>query len=218
MKEVATGVWQLALTPRDSVNAYLLGDVLVDSGYSLHGGKVLKMLHGRELSAHALTHAHVDHVGSSRRIADELGVEVWAGADDVAAVESGEPVVPDVFARSLLKAYARFKAVPVARALQEGDDVAGFRVIDTPGHSPGHVSFWRESDRTLVCGDVFFNMHLVTTAPGLHHPPNVFTPDPERNRASQRTLAELEPELVLVGHGPPLRGAGPKLRTFVASA
>ena len=46
---------------------------------------------------------------------------------------------------------------------------------------------------------------MATTAPGLHQPPGMFTPDPERNRQSERDLAELEPALVLFGHGPPLR-------------
>ena len=101
---------------------------------------------------------------------------------------------------------ARYPPVAVARSLREGDVVGpGFVVLETPGHSPGHVSYWRESDRTLVCGDVLFNMNIVTTARGLREPPAMFTPDPARNRDSARRLAALEPELVLFGHGPPLR-------------
>ena len=99
--------------------------------------------------------------------------------------------------------------VPVARSLHEGDDLGhGFIVLDTPGHSDGHVAFWRESDRTLVAGDVLFNMNLLTTVPGLHEPPRILTRDPRRNRESARRLAALEPELVLFGHGPPLRDPG----------
>ena len=47
---------------------------------------------------------------------------------------------------------------PVARRLREGDEVARLRVLDAPGHSPGHIALWRESDRTLISGDVFFNL------------------------------------------------------------
>ncbi len=54
---------------------------------------------------------------------------------------------------------------PVARRLREGDEVAGFVVLDVAGHSPGHIALWREADRTLVCGDVFSN------APSLRPPP-----------------------------------------------
>jgi glyoxylase-like metal-dependent hydrolase (beta-lactamase superfamily II) len=51
-------------------------------------------------------------------------------------------------------------------------------------------------------------MHLLTMRPGLHEPPPVFTPDPARNRESIRRVAELEPAVVLFGHGPPLRDPG----------
>ena len=92
---------------------------------------------------------------------------------------------------------------PVDRRLREGDEVAGFQVLDVPGHSAGHVAFWRESDRVLVLGDVLNNMNLKTGVPGLHEPPEMFTPDPARNRESARRLGALEPSLVMFGHGPP---------------
>jgi hydroxyacylglutathione hydrolase len=105
---------------------------------------------------------------------------------------------------------------PVARRLKEGDEVAGFTVLETPGHSPGHVAFWRETDRTLICGDVLFNLSLLTFRAGLREPPGALTPDPALNRRSARRLAELRPELVLFGHGPPLRD-GEHLARFVES-
>jgi glyoxylase-like metal-dependent hydrolase (beta-lactamase superfamily II) len=96
---------------------------------------------------------------------------------------------------------------PVARRLVEGDEVGGFRVLEVPGHSPGHLAYWRESDRVLILGDVLNGMNLITAMPGLHEPPKAFTPDPALNRRSARRLIELgiEPELVCFGHGPPLR-------------
>jgi glyoxylase-like metal-dependent hydrolase (beta-lactamase superfamily II) len=110
----------------------------------------------------------------------------------------------------------RFESVGVARALREGDDVGhGFTVLDTPGHSDGHVALWRESDRTLVLGDVLFNLHPLTTRPGLREPPRILTRDPQVNRESARRLAALEPELMLFGHGPPLRDPA-VLAAFVA--
>jgi hydroxyacylglutathione hydrolase len=104
--------------------------------------------------------------------------------------------------------------VPVARRLVEGDEVGpGFVVLDVPGHSAGHVAFWRESDRTLVAGDVLFNLNLLTLKPELREPPRVLTDDPARNRESARRLAAREPPLVLFGHGPPLRDPA-RLRAF----
>src|SRR5205823_12844163 len=66
---------------------------------------------------------------------------------------------------------------PVARALVEGDEVAGFTVLEVPGHAPGHVAYWRESDRVLILGDVLNNMNVRTGVPGLHEPLAIFTPD-----------------------------------------
>jgi glyoxylase-like metal-dependent hydrolase (beta-lactamase superfamily II) len=93
---------------------------------------------------------------------------------------------------------------PVDRALREGDEVAGFTVLEVPGHSAGHVAYWRETDRVLILGDVLNNQDLRTGLPGLHEPPKTFTPDPARNRESARKLAALEPAIVAFGHGPPL--------------
>jgi hydroxyacylglutathione hydrolase len=89
--------------------------------------------------------------------------------------------------------------------LHEGDEVAGFKVIDTPGHSAGHVVFWREADGVLIIGDVLANLDQLTGLPGLHEPKPYLTPDPAENRRSARQLAQLEPKLVLFGHGAPLR-------------
>jgi glyoxylase-like metal-dependent hydrolase (beta-lactamase superfamily II) len=103
----------------------------------------------------------------------------------------------------------------VSRVLREGDEVAGFTVLDTPGHTRGHVSFWRESDRVLILGDVLNNMNLFTGIPGLNQPPALFTTDPVRNRASIRRLAALRPALACFGHGAPLRDPD-KLADFAA--
>ena len=90
----------------------------------------------------------------------------------------------------------------------EGDALdAGFVALETPGHSPGHLSFWREEDRVLIAGDVLFGRHPTTGRPGLHEPPREFTLDPERNRESIRRVAALRPSLTVFGHGRPWRDA-----------
>jgi glyoxylase-like metal-dependent hydrolase (beta-lactamase superfamily II) len=221
MNSIADGVWQLALAPRNGINAYLLGDVLVDTGIKQSAGRIAGALAGRSISAIALTHAHGDHAGAMKRLAAQLGVPVWCGAADREATETGRLVLSATFdrpgLRTIANAAAGFDGTPVARTLTEGDPVAdGFVVLDTPGHSPGHVSYWREADRTLICGDVFFNMNLITTIPGLHQPPGPLTPDPAKNRESERRLAGLEPSTVGFGHGPVLTGdAAGRLNAFV---
>jgi glyoxylase-like metal-dependent hydrolase (beta-lactamase superfamily II) len=197
---VADGVHQLKGTPPDAINVYLVDDVLVDAGTRLAARRILRQLRGRDVRAHALTHAHPDHFGSSHAVCEALGVPLWCGEDDAEAAETG--IVPrrdDTPLRPLMDRLPPVDGHPVARRLREGDEVAGFRVLGVPGHSPGHVALWREADRTLICGDVFFNL------PRLGPPPDALTFDPARNRESMRRLAELEPALVLFGHGPPLR-------------
>lgn len=223
MNEIAPDVHQIPLTPRDGVNAYLLGKVLVDTGIPPSASKLAAIAREHEVEAIAITHAHGDHVGSAAKLVRELGIPVWVGAADRAAAESGKVVKKASLERpgisALASAFANFKGVPVTRALAEGDDLgAGFTVLDTPGHSPGHVSFWRESDGVLICGDVFFNLHPLTTAPGLRQPIGLFTPDPERNRESERRLASLRPSIAGFGHGPVIRGdAADQLERFVAT-
>ena len=216
MRRVAEDVFHIPLTPRDGVNAYLLGDVVVDAGAKVNATRLIKALHGHAIGAHALTHAHPDHAGGSRQLVEAFDVPVWVGERDRAAVEAGGPPAPETWAAGAVARLGGFEAVGVARAVREGDDVGhGFTVLDTPGHSDGHVALWREGDRTLVLGDVLFNMHPLTTRPGLREPPRILTRDPQVNRESARRLAALEPELMLFGHGPPLRDPA-ALTAFVA--
>lgn len=199
MRELADGVWQLDGFPPNNVNVYVVGDVLIDAGLSVDRRRVLRQVAGRGISAHALTHAHFDHFGASHAVCEYLGVPLWCGAADVAAVQAGKMVA---HGGRMVPAAKRH---PVARALREGDEVAGFAVLDTPGHSPGHVSFWRESDRVLVCGDVMWGYNPFLFKPGIREPYHWASPDPGRNRESARRLAALEPALVCFGHGPPVR-------------
>jgi hydroxyacylglutathione hydrolase len=140
------------------------------------------------------------------------------GEGDVKAAESGDMVTPQPdhpMPRFSQRAFAG-PGHPVDRVLHEGDDVAGFTVLEVPGHSLGHLAFWREADRVLIIGDVLFNVNPTTFWPGqLNEPRPFFTPDPPRNRESARRLAKLEPALICFGHGPPLRDTK-KLTDFVA--
>ena len=151
MREVVSGLWQIPLAPREVVNAYLAGDVLIDAGTPGMGKKLPERLSGRTVTAHAITHAHGDHVGGSKAVCDALGIELWAPAGDADDAERGTQVIAEgTWATPLLRRALGSPAHPVGRRLVEGDEVGGFTVVDTPGHSPGHVSFWRESDRALI--------------------------------------------------------------------
>src|SRR5438477_5442720 len=219
MRALADGVYLLRGFPPNAINVYLVGDVLIDAATRQGERRILRQIRGRALAAHALTHAHPDHQGASHAICERLQIPLWCGRGDVAAMET-----PDGISNSQAPGWLNWLQTrywtgpphPVARALAVCDEVAGFTVLECPGHSRGHVAYWRESDRVLILGDVLNNMNLITGVPGLHEPPTVFTPDPARNRDSARKLAALEPEPALFGHGPPLRD-GRALREFVAA-
>lgn len=217
MKQLADDLYLLDGRPPYAINVYLVGDILVDAATRRAGGRILRQLRGRTVQAHALTHAHPDHQGASHEVCQTLGLPLWCGDADADAVEDGRIAErqPDHPLNRIIDRFWTGPPHPVDRRLREGDEVAGFRVLDTPGHSAGHISLWRESDRTLICGDVYTNIDTLTGWPGLHEPKPYFTPDPPRNRASMRRLAELEPALVCFGHGRPLRDPA-RLAAFAA--
>ncbi len=209
MKKLADDVEQLSGFPPNAVNVYLAGGVLFDSGVKPRTALTLRQLQGRSVAVHALTHGHGDHQGASARVCQTLQIPLACGAREADAIAAGviSPLCPPNLVAQFAARWMAGPACPVTRRLVEGDEIHGFRVIDVPGHSPGHVAYWRESDRTLILGDVLTNMQLPTMIPGLHEPPRVFTVDPAQNRRSARRLVELgiEPALVCFGHGPPLR-------------
>jgi hydroxyacylglutathione hydrolase len=217
VRQIAEDVWQLRGFPPHAINVYLAGDVLIDAASRHAGRRILRQLRGRTVRAHALTHAHPDHQGASHEICEALGIPLWCGGGDADAMERGlvRQRQPDHVANTLSAWAFLGPPHPVARRLREGDEVAGFMVLEAPGHSAGHVAYWRERDRVLILGDVLTNMDTTTGIPGLREPKAYFTPDPARNRESARRLAVLEPELVCFGHGRPLRDPA-KLRAFVA--
>jgi glyoxylase-like metal-dependent hydrolase (beta-lactamase superfamily II) len=206
VRQLADDLFILGGFPPYAINVYLMGDVLVDAGSRHAEKRILRQLRGRTVATHVVTHAHADHQGSSHAVCEALGLPLWCGDLDAAAIEDGRirQRMPAHPMNDLIARVFPGPPHPVSRRLQEGDEVAGFTVLDTPGHSAGHISLWREADRTLICGDVFTNMDTITGLPGLHEPKGFFTPDPARNRESMRRLAALRPALVCFGHGRPL--------------
>jgi hydroxyacylglutathione hydrolase len=211
METIAPDVHRIALLPGDGLNAYLLGDVLVDAGLARSAKTIIRACRGRTISEHVATHAHLDHVGGSSNVIAELGLDGLAiGAGDAEAVRTGLAASkPGSLGRVVARLGGRFTPAHVTRELREGDEVgAGFQVLDAPGHSPGQIVLWRASDRLLIAGDVLTNVR------GLHEPPGMLSVDPARNRESARKLAALEPTTVAFGHGKVLR-EGAALQAYV---
>ncbi len=205
MKKIAEGVWQLAGSPRDLFNVYLAGQTLIDAGTRWARWRILRQLRGRTLKLVALTHCHPDHQGAARAVCTRFGVPLACHEADVPAMEGRTPMAPGNWLMRLGEVFWSGPPHRVGRVLRDGDEVDGFRVVHAPGHTPGHVIYFREADRVAIAGDVLANIHFLNGRPGLRAPPPFFCSDPLQNRRSILTLWELRPSLVCFGHGPPLR-------------
>jgi glyoxylase-like metal-dependent hydrolase (beta-lactamase superfamily II) len=131
-------------------------------------------------------------------------------------MEGRRPASPTDLASRLIVRFWEGPPHPVARGLREGDEVAGFRVVHAPGHTPGEVIFFRDSDRVAICGDVIRNLSYLTMRSVIKEPPDAFNYDTAENRRSIRKLAELGPALILPGHGAAVTDMA-KFERFVAN-
>jgi len=219
LKLLADGVWRLKQFPAPSVNVYLAGDVLIDAGTRWDRRRIFAEIEGRDLSMLALTHVHPDHQGVAKDVCEERGIPLACHADDVDAMEGRRPIqeaAPRNPYNRLIKRFWEGPPHKVDRVLNEGDEVAGFRVVHAPGHARGEVVFFRDADRVAICGDVIRNMSYATGRPMLAEPPEIFTYNPAENRRSIRKLADLKPALILPGHGPAVTDIA-KFERFVAT-
>jgi glyoxylase-like metal-dependent hydrolase (beta-lactamase superfamily II) len=203
--------------------------VLIDAGIAGSAGAIEKGAENRfgEKSPPAaiiMTHGHFDHIGALETLADRWDVPIFAHTRELPYLDGREsypPADPSVgggMVAALSGLYPR-GPIDVSEHLQPlpPDGSVPFlpewRWIHTPGHAPGHISLWRERDRSMVVGDAFITTNqesaygVATQTPELHGPPKYFTPDWTSARESVRRLAALSPELVITGHGHAMHGA-----------
>lgn len=218
MKNIAKEVYQIPLFPRNAINCYVIEDVLIDAGIRTSASKIVKAIKDKSITKHALTHAHADHQGSSRILCETLNIPLLCSEPEKAFAENGNVIReypnPNHIISKFQKNFWAGKGYPVSETLKEGDQIGGFTVIETPGHSSGHISFFREKDGVLIVGDVMTNMNLLTTKVSLHEPPHLFTANKKTNRKSILKLASLQPKILCFGHGPVLFNNG-ELEKFV---
>lgn len=220
LRQIAPEVFHIPLMPRDSINSYIIEGALVDSGIRSSYTIVKKAIQKIPVDQHILTHAHADHQGCSDQICDEFVIPLLCHPNEVFRTETGmvtnDYPTPQHWIAKLQQKYWAGQGHKVERTIVENDSIGNFRVIETPGHSAGHISLFRERDGVLIIGDAATNMNLLTTATGLHLPPNIFTSDQQRNIRSLQKLAELNPAMICFGHGPVLQNTDRKFERFVA--
>ena len=179
-----------------------------------------------------LTHGHFDHVGALKHLAEEWDTPVIAHRlehpylSGRIAYPPPDPTVGGGIMCALSALYPRgpVDVSPWLQTLPNDGSVPympGWQWLHTPGHTPGHISLWREDDRALIAGDAFITTKqesayaVLTQEPELHGPPMYFTPEWQEARNSVIKLAALKPELVITGHGPAMKG--PLMREALAT-
>lgn len=176
---------------------------------------------GRPIKRVLLTHAHDDHVGSLDKLVAALeGVEVIASARD-ARLMAGDLTLGEDEPADKLRGGLKGTATKPSRMIAEGDMVGSLRVIETPGHTPGHLSFIDERDNTLYCGDVFSTLGgMATTAQvnPLFPLPAMATWHKTGVLESANKLIALGPSRLAPGHGRVVELPVPDMRAMVVKA
>ncbi len=234
---VAKGINHLKIV---FVNAYFIDTkdawVLVDTGLPMTAWRIksyAETLYGENAkpSAIVLTHGHFDHAGSVKDLAEEWDVPVYAHRLEMPYLTGKSDYPPQdptvggalaqmsrVFPHGGIDLGNRVREIGADNKIAELPD---WEFIHTPGHTAGHVSLFRLSDKTLLAGDALATMNQdswisnLTEEKEFHEPPAPFTTDWDAARKSVETLAALEPKVVAAGHGQPIsENAAARLKEF----
>ncbi|MED3798423.1 MBL fold metallo-hydrolase [Lysinibacillus capsici] len=202
--------------------------VLIDAGMPKSADEIISVVEERYGSksrpkAIILTHGHFDHVGGIIELIERWDVPVYAHTLEIPFL-SGKQNYPEpdptvnnglvakmspIFPNEAINLGGNLKVLPSDGSVPF---MAGFRWIHTPGHSPGHISLFREKDKVLIAGDAFVTVKqeslykVITQTKEISGPPQYFTTDWLAARASIEKLAILKPSVAITGHGLPMKG------------
>lgn len=214
------------------VNACLVGSanewVLVDTGLENSDEYILKTVNqhfGKDSRPKAiiLTHGHFDHVGSAIRLAEQWDVPVYAHKFELPFITGkkdypqGDATVDEGLVAKMSPAFPHRSINLGCRAVTLPSDgsvpgMQGWKWVHTPGHTDGHVSFFRDSDKTIIVGDAFTTTKqesftsVLTQHEQIKGPPAYLTTDWEAAKKSVEFITELKPELAILSHGLPMKG------------
>jgi hydroxyacylglutathione hydrolase len=218
---VAEGVWVVQGQP-GRCNVYLIENGGAEDGVTMFdaGARTMTRAVARAgaklggITRIVLGHGHTDHRGT----APGLNVPVWCHPEEVQDAEgsggwrywpadlAGLPPV----AKQIQKVLHRYAwddgPVKIAGTVTEGEEVAGFKVIDLPGHAPGLIGLWREADRLALVSDCFYTIDMWGRSRAPSVPAQTYNYDTSQARESMRKLAEMEPAAAWPGHANPATG------------
>jgi len=214
--QIAPGARQVSVGAPFKSHVYLIdgpdGPIAFDAGIKDSGPAILAAAGGR-LERVILSHSHVDHRGA----AGELGAPIYCHPDEVADAEGDAGRSYTDFGRieneRVREVLPRLQAawdggpVKITGTITDGEQVAGFRVIHSPGHAPGQIALFRESDRLLIAADIIYTLDAETAQPASARVPHPFGNwDTEMARDSIRRLIPLRATSVWTGHAEAVTG------------
>jgi glyoxylase-like metal-dependent hydrolase (beta-lactamase superfamily II) len=216
------------------VNLCFVGDsegqgwVLIDAGMPHSADEIMNVAkerfgEGKSPKAIVLTHGHFDHVGSIVDLIDHWNVPVYAHELEIPYLigrenyPPGDPTVDGgmvsemspMFPNHGINIEKNVKMLPKDGSIPE---LLDWKWIHTPGHTPGHISLFREQDRVLIAGDAFVTVKqeslykVMVQKQEISGPPKYFTTDWKKAYDSIKTLEALKPEVAITGHGFPMSG------------
>jgi hydroxyacylglutathione hydrolase len=221
-KLVAEGVWVVQGQP-GRCNVYLIEDSET-GGVTMYDAGARTMVRavasaGAKLGGIkriVLGHGHTDHRGC----APALDVPTLCHPNEVQDAEGsggfrywpeglrGLPTPQRQIHRAMHRWAWDAGPVKISGTVSEGDRIAGFQVIDLPGHAPGQIGLWRESDRLALVTDCFYTLEMWGRDCPPHVPEKTYNYDTEQAKASIRKLAEMEPAAAWPGHAKPVVSDG----------
>ena len=198
-------------------NTYILRDpdglTIIDAGLPRSEKKILAYVSSLDMSPADvkrifLTHSDIDHVGGLAALQKATGARTYASQIEADAIAAGKPsrtIRPSGFSMRrlvfrLLRPFMKAAPVKVDEIVAEGRTLpvlGGSRVLETPGHTPGHISLFAPSIGVLFCGD-----SMVTDETGIHGSRPGITWDDAKARESERKQAALGARILCSGHGP----------------
>jgi glyoxylase-like metal-dependent hydrolase (beta-lactamase superfamily II) len=224
MTQIAPGVYSMTQNKGGHVHAFLLDNgtdlTLIDTLFDTDARQVLDRIGSidgtiEDLKRIVLTHGHRSHLGGLATLKRLSAATVYSHewqADIIAGERPAQPVtiIPMLPLSTYWRVYylqfgaalgrGKYPPCPIDSTLKDEDMVGPVRVLHTPGHTPGHLAFWWPERRVLFAGDA------IATYPQFEAGWPAFNLNPTRQRTSIRRMADLEAEVVAVGHGDPITG------------
>jgi glyoxylase-like metal-dependent hydrolase (beta-lactamase superfamily II) len=212
----------------DGVNAnvYIIiekeGLTLIDTGMPNNAKKILNYVKGidrkpADTSTILITHAHIDHVGSAQELKKITNAKIAVHQED-ADVVAGNKKPPRLKGATgvmirVLSPFFKFARVQPDIILEENDHIGRLQVLHTPGHTPGSISLYDSTRKVMFVGDT------IRFANGqIDGPPKRFTPDMASARKSIQRISQMDFDIMLSGHGEPLRpNASTRVKEFYAA-